>query len=573
MRKGASKQKAVNRAKPTSERLHWQRWPVMMLAVILCVQCAMAIYFGREKVGYHEDEMYTYELANYPEGFLAWTPGIVNSWQSGTFYREAFAVTGERRFNYAIPYHNQEADVHPPLYYFVIHTVSSVVGTFSKWTGLIPNIAFALFSSLLLYCIGMKLLHSPALALAATALWGLGIGGMSSVMLIRMYAMMTTACLLLVWMHLRVWDGLIRQKFSLSSLLGLFSATVFGILTQYYFLIFCFFWCAVWFGILLFTRRWKALAAYTATEFGAIIVSIAFFPKMIYHLFAGSRGKEAFSNAASGADYGVHLRKVLAINSRELVNGWGKELLILLMLTALLCIVYRFCHRCTVRIGEGNEATVSLPIPSKLAVPDTVHITMQGTAWMATVVTVACYVLVVARVAPYQTDRYYMCIHPLIVLAVVGAAYGTVKFAVKKKKLVHAIVCVLTVLILAASYKNQSVNYLYKWREEWLTLLPAYTEKPVVVVTPEASDYRPDKVAVDFMRFDWIYRCKCGGFSGLEGLAGDEKLQNGFLLYNVGHVQQTEEEFFAGVRVYLPIEAYKLLASGDNIYIYYCELR
>lgn len=211
-------------------------WLTVVLALILCLQCGMAIHFGQQKRGYHIDEIFTFELANYPDGFTSRTDGVINNWTDGEFYKEALITTGFERFNYSIPYHNQETDVHPPLYYFVIHTLSSITGTFSKWIGIIPNILFLLLSSILLYKIVGEILHSKALALITVAFWGLGIGAMNSAVFIRMYAMLTMACLLLVWLHLRAWDSLINQQISWKSMIGLLLATAFGILTQYYFL-------------------------------------------------------------------------------------------------------------------------------------------------------------------------------------------------------------------------------------------------------------------------------------------------------------------------------------------------
>lgn len=65
-----------------------------------------------------------------------------------------------------------------------------------------------------------------------------------------------------------------------------------GALTQYFFLVFCFFVCGL-FGVwLLATRRFKTAGSYVIAEFAALAAAYAAFPTMKAHIFSGSRGKE-----------------------------------------------------------------------------------------------------------------------------------------------------------------------------------------------------------------------------------------------------------------------------------------
>ena len=52
-------------------------------------------------------------------------------------------VAENERFDYATVYYNQTQDVHPPLYYFFLHTVCSLFPrSFTKWTGIGLNFVF-----------------------------------------------------------------------------------------------------------------------------------------------------------------------------------------------------------------------------------------------------------------------------------------------------------------------------------------------------------------------------------------------------------------------------------------------
>lgn len=99
---------------------------LLALVLVLAVQTVMMGYFGQKKAGYHVDEVYTYELSNYPGTFFSETEGFLDTWVDGSFFQESMSVDGLGDLDYSIPYHNQENDVHPPIYYFVIHTVSAL---------------------------------------------------------------------------------------------------------------------------------------------------------------------------------------------------------------------------------------------------------------------------------------------------------------------------------------------------------------------------------------------------------------------------------------------------------------
>ena len=64
----------------------------------------------------------------------------------------------KHRFDYASVYYNQTQDVHPPLFYFLLHTVCSLFpGSFTKWTGLGMNFVLLGGTLAALYALGMEL--------------------------------------------------------------------------------------------------------------------------------------------------------------------------------------------------------------------------------------------------------------------------------------------------------------------------------------------------------------------------------------------------------------------------------
>ena len=80
--------------------------------------------------------------------------GVDNRWVDTKLYKDYFTVNENNRFSYKGIVEKLSFDVHPPLYYIILHTLSSIYyGSFSKWLGLIINIVFliaGIISALLL---------------------------------------------------------------------------------------------------------------------------------------------------------------------------------------------------------------------------------------------------------------------------------------------------------------------------------------------------------------------------------------------------------------------------------------
>ena len=54
---------------------------MLAVAALLAVGLVLMLYCAAHKQGYHVDELYTYELANYPAGSTRWRTAI---WTAGT---------------------------------------------------------------------------------------------------------------------------------------------------------------------------------------------------------------------------------------------------------------------------------------------------------------------------------------------------------------------------------------------------------------------------------------------------------------------------------------------------------
>lgn len=268
---------------------HWG-----LLIGMLIVGSLLMIYQGMQKADYHVDEHWTYGFANSYDRTFIGTDLFYQPIPSDLFMRYV-TVQADERFAYDAVYTNKSHDVHPPLYYHLIHTVSSLfVDQFSKWYGIAINIIFYLLTMIALFVLADVTLKSKTQALFVVALWAFSLGAISSVVFIRMYSMMTFFSVLLV---LGALQFLTTKRWGYLGLVLI--AVVLGGLTHYYFFISAFFLSAFVCLALLIGQRPRDLIAYSAVTLAGVGLVVALFPPIIQHVTEGYRGTEAIDGLKS----------------------------------------------------------------------------------------------------------------------------------------------------------------------------------------------------------------------------------------------------------------------------------
>ena len=260
----------------------------VVLAVIFLLGC----FFISRKEGYHMDELLSFELANaeftpwivttQPEGrlekfvrneiygdsfgetvanitenvkdvlknrgaskMLSYKADVYEEpvWIPAEQFRDYITADSRDNFNYLSVYFNVKDDNHPPLHFMALHTVSSVFrGKISPWMGCGINLVLILGICILLMKICREFLFADKEpGIAVCILYACGMAGIATLLLIRMYAMLTFFCMAALYLHMKK-KKTGRWKYQ-NKLLVL--VTVCGFLTQYYFVIFMLFLAGV----------------------------------------------------------------------------------------------------------------------------------------------------------------------------------------------------------------------------------------------------------------------------------------------------------------------------------------
>ena len=161
----------------------------IIFVVILCIQVLFMLYYCNMKKGYFVDEIWSYGLSNsYYHAQLEDNNSLENVKISSELFKKYLTVDEGKNFKFGSVVNNQMHDAHPPLFYMVLHSVSSLfTGTFSKWFGLIPNIIYFVIVMFLLLKISQCVSDNNIFFIAVQVLYGFSIGAINSVTYIRMY--------------------------------------------------------------------------------------------------------------------------------------------------------------------------------------------------------------------------------------------------------------------------------------------------------------------------------------------------------------------------------------------------
>lgn len=481
-----------------------------MLFLLMLASAVTMIYFGCQKEGYHVDEIYSYGLANseylpfmhfgshdynVKEWMMDYGPGeslgdlfrnikkditilrdcgfewrnsIIYqdymraqansadtrspSWLPGQAYRNYIAISETNRFNYASVYYNQRGDVHPPLYYMFLHTVCSVFqGIFSRWFGLGINIVFLLLALYVLYRMTRFHMGGFAVALAATAAYGLSCGLMTTAMYIRMYALMTLMVLCCCMVHLKIFSEDFRFHGKNWILLAL--SVWGGYLTHYYFVIYALGIAAVFSAVMLFRRKWKSFLKYLLILAASATFGLCVWPFAIKHVFRGYRGSAAMSTLLSGEYYQIKTNLMIRQITTQMLGGHGW----VLILAAVLAVAVGIWKK-DKKIFSVKDAIVFLPP--------------------------VFYVLFVSQIVPFYAERYVMCVFPFVCLFVLRSVAVCAGKCLdqRKRNLVVTLVCCILLLFNSACFHTP--GYLYPGGQQTVTL-PGNTD--CIYVLPDGD--------------------------------------------------------------------------------------
>lgn len=467
---------------------------VSAFALLLLFQLLVLCCFADRKAGFHEDELYSFYSTNKTAGLF------VNDrqWLMRDSFRNDFVVLEGEGFRYGVVKQMQSWDVHPPLYYYILHTVCSLFpGVFSKWLGIGVNLAayvpcFFLLAYLVFHSVAGKekdRKKGTALSFLVCLLWGFSAAVVSGVMFIRMYQWLTLFILICACLHVR---AVRKEDYGIRFLLPLAVTVFMGFMTQYYYIIFHFFMGAGFCFLLLKEKKIKELFLYALSCAIGLAAAIFYYPASMAHIFRGYRGTEAVSEFGDVGNTWDRLKFFLDLFDKYVVNG---TLCVIMLLICLLWITV------FLRGKRKPEKVIGLLL-----------------------FTCAGYFFTVSKTALLlgeTSNRYQLPVYGILLFLLVYFLYTPAEILIDRyvkeedkqgawKKGILLFLLFGIVLTDGAALKETKVFFLYEEESSVMEYVKANRNVPVAVFYNEASPDNVWRLSDELMEFPKVYLASQG---------------------------------------------------------------
>ena len=490
-----------------------KKW-MFLMTIIMMLQFVVASYFCMQKQGFHYDEYYSYYSSNVTYGLVP----TDREWKDTDEIRSEFHVKEGEQFRYGLVKTMQSFDVHPPLYYMVLHTVCSLFpGIFSKWFGLGLNLFFFAVCFWMMAKISWHIFEeNKYITFLTCLLFGFQVGVISGITFIRMYMMLTMWCLSVMIWHIPTWKN--GVKLTVKNSLLLFVLVTLGFLTHYYFAVFLFFLAAYtclynWWG----RKDLKGSILYGCVVCAGMAAAVVMYPSCLSHIFRGYRGTEA-----TGAFFDLENTFMRVNFFTELMNQsvFGGALWLLLLIVSVLWVTLYF--RCRKKNGLRKYLKEN-----------------QGIAQIGFVT--LGYFFVVAKTAllnAEEANRYELPVYGFCMLLMVAAIYFPLKSlmkdvwsetehgeaAKKRQKIAVGIGSVLTgmaLLFQISALMQGKVQFLYKEDAANVQWAKEHKDSAVVFLYNPNNTWMIWDESEELMQYEKIY---------FVSMADDSTITDGILL-------------------------------------------
>lgn len=452
---------------------------VFWIALIIVVQTVVYVIAGAGKSYMHMDEAYSYGSANYSKLEILDNENFHNRWHPAEYYRAYLVADWYERWDFEPVYNNQRDDVHPPLFHLFLRLMMELTpGEFTLWTGIALNIVVFAINTVFLYFVIEKLLTKEKSKLIKTAVLTLAasvtLAAVSTVIYVRMYAMLAMWVTITAYLHLRLAEA---KKVEPKLLVAIAMVALLGVLTQYYYL----FFLAPLFVVMLVryvrAKEWKKLRAYVVALVIAAVVSLVIWPWSVKHLFFGYRGQGAISNLLNFAQLGEQL-------------GSFTELVILYVFNCALPVIL---------IVMFALAIYGLRRGKKLEID-----TQEGKAYGLLLWPTLVFFVIVAVASPYISLRYIEAVCGLIFVVTMWGLYKLVGLVCdeKKRNIVVAVVLVVMAILPIPLQLEPDVEY-----SKWATateFVEEHKATPLLYIYDIGNNRYLDDITL-FTIADWLY--------------------------------------------------------------------
>ena len=407
-----------------------------------------------KKENLYVDEVYSYGLSNYHGDIYMEVESGRTYYPAGVPWAEYMTVDENGRFDYSNVWKNQEQDVHPPLYYAILHTICSFLpGSFSIWFAAAINIFAALGTLYFLGKLVLLLTGDERVQRLISIAFVCSAGILSAVSFLRMYMLAMLWVTALTYLLIE-WIG---ENGAKKFCVPVFLCTAGGALTHYYCIVYTIFISIVFGCILLLWRRWKETGALCLIQGMAAVVSLGIFPAMMGHVLASGRGRESVENffGSSLLDGLVRIRLYFNLLDGQLFGGIFVYFFFASLILLTICV-------------QGQYAR---------SIKEKKIVFMR---YVCICIPIVLYFLLISKISVFLTDRYMYPIYAVLFLAILSGLSLWIKGR-NRSQYIYVLAGLLSI-ITVNGWKMSEWEYLYRDSKTLLDTASAYADVDCVFV-------------------------------------------------------------------------------------------
>lgn len=510
-------------------------WIILSMIVITLV----TIFAAMHNYGMGGDEVFSYISSTSMGGYKKVCYLKDQTWYDAQYFSNALTTTGSERFNIKMVFDNQAMDTHPPLFYVMLNLICSFFpGVFSRWFGIILNLAFMLGTDYVLYLLIDYFLKNRKLSLLLSTIFCCSSFAVYMVLFIRMYVMLMFFSVLQTLFHLKYYDYTENEENSTrkercGKYVCLFVITFLGAMTHYYFLAFQFLISVTLIICLAVKKRRKSITRYMLSMILCAITYICCYPAAITHIFLKYRGRDAvhkFLKTNTFFDESVSMFR--QFNNDTFRGTLGIIITLLIVLTVIGTIRKKVAVKV---IGKGFILIMPLII----------------------------YFCCISKASPFVTERYISPVAALIYVFVIVWLFYVVDrcFTGLHKRITSVVLC--AIIFMTTFYVGEPVKDNYFSEREQIINRLAKTTDYCVYISGDKFDWKMWEDYINYPQFNALYFIDG---ANMNPITDDKMLSQGkMVIYIDKALDLADTEHY--LASYMPDLNYKTVYETNYTYI------
>ena len=457
-----------------------KKYTYILIGIILVEVVFLICCFEFGKKSYHSDELWSYGIANSSDGPYIYMNNDesefknTNQWLDCSVLKDYITLDKSEIFNYKMVYENCAYDMHPPLYFMLLHLISSFFsGKFSKWFAFSISIFAFVLTQIFLYRLICCISKDKIFGILGVLYYGFTMGAVNDTIYLRNYSLNTAFIIVLAYYSTELYYHRDKPDKQWGYIIKSAIACLLGCLTVHFSLPAAFIITAMYCLYFLFSKNIKLMFKYGLSMAVSVGLSILLFWPTINHVFTDRRiveGHAEYPAAWQFKIYWAYLQRDI-IGFHNSVWPTMTDTYILLSLAGLVFLLIPICF--IFRNEQWFKNTVSR---IKTGIKT---LWSKRKNFQYPILVLFVTVNFILGIASFSTSifsmseharRYIFIIYPLYCCFILTFFYIPVRWIIKNNKIRNIIISLLLCITMVTVYVCRTDAFFFAYDTEGMVL-------------------------------------------------------------------------------------------------------